>query len=394
MVAISRPTTLTFEGGAFLRHRLVLSTLSNRPVRVTDIRADDDQPGLSPAEISFIRLLDKLTTGTTIEINETGTALFYKPGLLLGGERLAHACHASRATAYYLQPLLMLAPFCKRPLRIALHGPTHAAPDPCADTVAAVSVPLLRRLTLGAPLAPSVDVRRRAAAGPPAANGGGAGGLTVFSCGLATAKLRPVDLVAPGFVRRVRGLAFANRTSPALVARVVDAARGALNGFTPDVYVHTDHGNKGECGVGFGLQVAAETTEGCLLGADWVAVRPDVAAESVARDACRMLLEEIAGGGCVDSGHVCLALLYCALADCDVSRVRVGRLSEAAVEFMRDLQRFFGVVFSVKVVQEDSDSEDEGAGEQGGERAERKSGGGIVLTCVGVGLTNVARQRF
>ncbi|CDF35284.1 unnamed protein product [Chondrus crispus] len=376
---MSRTSTQTFTGAAHLRHRLVLSILSSHPLRLRSIRADDTTPGLSPAEVSFIRLLDKLTSGTVIEINETGTSLFYKPGILLGAHHLTHECHPSRPVSYYLYPLLMLAPFCKRPLTLTLRGPTHAPSDYSADTLAAVSVPLLRRLTLGASLEPRVDVRKRAVCSK-GANGGGRGGVLTFSCGVLTAKLRPVDLLQPGYVKRIRGTAFANRTSPGLVARMVDTTRGAMNPLLPDVYVHTDVANGKDCGVGFALQLVAETTEGCLLGADWTASSAGVTPEAVASDACNMLLEEVAAAGCVDSGHACLAALYCALADSDVSRIRVGRLSEATVQFLRDLKRFFGVVFKVKV---DGDADGEGAAE-----------GGIVLSCVGVGLSNVARQRF
>jgi len=37
---------LTYEGSNYLRYRLLLSTLSGRPVRITDIRTKDDDPGL------------------------------------------------------------------------------------------------------------------------------------------------------------------------------------------------------------------------------------------------------------------------------------------------------------------------------------------------------------
>ena len=49
-------------------------------------RARDDDPGLHEAEAGFIRLLDKLTNGSKIEVNETGTSLSYQPGSLLGGK--------------------------------------------------------------------------------------------------------------------------------------------------------------------------------------------------------------------------------------------------------------------------------------------------------------------
>lgn len=160
--------------------------------------------------------------------------------------------------------------------------------------------------------------------------------------------------------------------------------RGGMNRFLPDVYVHTDVNNGRDCGVGFGLQLAAESTEGCLVGADWCAYKAGVVPDEVARDVCNMLLEEICDGGCVDSGHVWLAVGVCAVAGGGVSRVRVGRLSEGAVEFLRDLERFMGIVFKVKVID----------GEESTREEEEIAGQGIVLSCVGIGLANTTRQRF
>ena len=37
---------LTYEGCNYLRQRLVLSTLSSRPVRIVKIRENADEPGL------------------------------------------------------------------------------------------------------------------------------------------------------------------------------------------------------------------------------------------------------------------------------------------------------------------------------------------------------------
>ena len=42
---------LKFEGCNYLRQRLVLSTLTNRPVRITKIRQDTDEPGLRGKEV-------------------------------------------------------------------------------------------------------------------------------------------------------------------------------------------------------------------------------------------------------------------------------------------------------------------------------------------------------
>lgn len=43
---MAKPKVLTYEGCNFFRQRLVLATLSSRPVRITNIRANTEEPGL------------------------------------------------------------------------------------------------------------------------------------------------------------------------------------------------------------------------------------------------------------------------------------------------------------------------------------------------------------
>lgn len=68
--------------------------------------------------------MDKLTNGCKIEIDVTGTTLFYKPGLLVGG-RVEHDCGKSRGIGYFLEALALLAPFGKQPLHAVLTGITN-----------------------------------------------------------------------------------------------------------------------------------------------------------------------------------------------------------------------------------------------------------------------------
>ena len=54
---------------------------------------NDQNPGLRDYEASLLRLLDKLTNGMAVEINESGTALKYKPGIVTGGRAWAPDAH-------------------------------------------------------------------------------------------------------------------------------------------------------------------------------------------------------------------------------------------------------------------------------------------------------------
>ena len=77
---VGNKRALEFEGSNFLRLRLVLSTLSGKPIRIRNIRAKSTMPGLRESEASLIRLFDKITNGSKIEVSETGTSLYYQPG--------------------------------------------------------------------------------------------------------------------------------------------------------------------------------------------------------------------------------------------------------------------------------------------------------------------------
>jgi RNA 3'-terminal phosphate cyclase len=68
--------------------------------------------------------LDKITNGTKVEVNETGTAIYFQPGLLVGGP-IEHDCSCQRGIGYYLESVMQLAPFCKKPLKIVLRGVTN-----------------------------------------------------------------------------------------------------------------------------------------------------------------------------------------------------------------------------------------------------------------------------
>ena len=64
----------------------------------------------------------------------TGTKLFFKPGLLLGG-MLEHDCSQQRSVGYFLEPLILLAPFAKKPISITLRGITNGPQDPSVSGV-------------------------------------------------------------------------------------------------------------------------------------------------------------------------------------------------------------------------------------------------------------------
>lgn len=195
-------STLKLKGCSQFRQRVALATLAGRAIRITDIRYRDEKPGLRPEEVNFLRLLEKLTNGCVIEINETGTSLYYKPGVLAFGHanEIKHDCGSARAMGYFIEGILPLAPFGKRPLHLTLYGITNDERDQSVDGFRNVSIRLLKHFGLHEGL--DLKVLKRGA--PPKG-----GGEAVFSCPCVRA-LKPIDLVDEGFVKRIRGVACAS----------------------------------------------------------------------------------------------------------------------------------------------------------------------------------------
>lgn len=123
----------------------MLSILSRRPVQIDRIRPDEDQPGLRPSEVSFLRLLEKITEGTRVEISYTGTSVLFHPGTIAGGT-FTHTCPVApgeRSVGWYLEPMLALAPFGKKDLVLTLKGITTDGRDASVDTIRTSGLPHL-----------------------------------------------------------------------------------------------------------------------------------------------------------------------------------------------------------------------------------------------------------
>mmetsp|Transcript_47362 Transcript_47362/g.138033 ORF Transcript_47362/g.138033 Transcript_47362/m.138033 type:complete len:388 (+) Transcript_47362:100-1263(+) len=385
----SNAKPLRYRGSNYLRQRLCLATVSGRPVTITDIRVNDEKPGLRDFEASFIRLLDKLCDGSVISIDETGTQLRYRPGQIIGGDGLIHTCPPSRCLTYFLEGLVLLAPLAKQPLSIRLKGVTNSSLDPSCDTFRTATLPLLSKFGISDQLV--FKLLRRGA--PP--NGGGE---VFFSC--PTVKgLQPVEVLDEGKVKRVRGVAYTARVSPQFAARMVDAARGVLNDFLPDVWIYADHSKGAGSGLspGYGLSLVAETITRCLKSADACAdiavegddsmaaavkaadrpkdAEPLETPEAVGLAAAMRLLAEIELDGVADTAHQALVLYFLALGEeTRPGRVRLSKLSPSAVQMLRHIRDFFGITFQIR--------EDHG------------ESGTVVLSCLGAGLTNTARRTF
>ncbi|RWS04778.1 RNA 3' [Dinothrombium tinctorium] len=374
---------LEFKGSNCFRQRLILSTLSLKSMVIKDIRVKHEEVGLREYELNLLSLIEKLTNGSSYEVDETGTQLTCKPGLLIGG-KVEHECSLQRSISYYLEVLLCFAPFCKVPLDVTLIGITNDQIDVSVDSLKHSSTPILIKF-LGILDPSEVEIKVISRGLPP--NGGGE---VLFRCPIRK-YLKPVNMLNSGKIKRIRGVAFATRVAPSIANRIVDKAKGYLLKCIPDVYIYTDHRHGKHSGKspGFGLCLVAETTNEVFYTSDavsnpsgsekGVSVPEDVAVEAVFN-----LFEEIYRGGCFSSNNQALACLFMALGQTDVSKIQLGPLSPYCIQFLRHMKSFLHVTFKLEV--------DESSEKVDSEGYEYKKGSQkVIATCIGIGMMNLSK---
>ncbi|BFZ57992.1 hypothetical protein PYCC9005_005050 [Savitreella phatthalungensis] len=368
--AVSTGRQMIYTGHAHLRRRLVLATIAGKTIRIDKIRPLDANPGLRDYEISFLRLLERFTNGSLIEISYTGTTLLYKPGQITGGV-ITHDCKGSRAIGYFLEPLLPLAPIAKSPVNLTLTGITSCDADVGVDVLRTSVLPVLRRFLGedgGSEDGKLLELRLLKRGASP-----GGGGQVQLMCPVVRV-MRTIHLLTPGRINRIRGFASSTRVSPANVNRLVTAARAVLNPFVSDIHIYTDARRGDECGnsPGFGLALAAETSAGCVYASEVVAGAGE-AAEEVGEKAAKELLVGAcadAGSGCVDLQALPLALTCMLLGTEDVGRLRVGQgtITPSTVQLLRDIKHIFNRTVAI---------------------TEEPKSGTLLLSVVGIGHVNV-----
>lgn len=331
--------------------------------------------------------------------------------------------------------------FGKKPLEIKLEGITgEEGRDMSADMIRTVTLPHLHLFGVTDGLELSIKKRGAAPLG---------GGLVLFRSPVVR-NVKTLNFVDPGKIRRIRGIAYSTRVSPQFANRMVDAARSVLNRYIPDIYLYTDvyKGEESGKSPGYGLTLLSLSTNSAIHSAETLSVPPSSSAQSrngtsavisdgsstgpvfstpedLALHASRSLLEEIAKGGCVDQSHQWLVLLLMVLGREDVARCRMGALTAHSIQYLRDLNDYFGIQFKITAikagdklkngshptgaqpdgeeVEEDEDEEEEEEQERTimGVAVKTNDGNGkrrktvpeeFLVSCLGIGYGNINRS--
>lgn len=327
-----------FEGHENFRLRLVISTLSGTPIKITKIRSGDFNPGLKDEEVSFLRLLELVTNGSSIEISYTGTSIIYKPGIIIGGSH-THTCTGS-SIAYFLAPLLFLAPFSKEKFLIVFHGVTSDN-NSGIDSIKWGMLPILEKFGVREV---SIHILKRGSLPL------GGGEVHLLCNSLINQPLTLHALDTPKF-SAIRGIAYCTRVSPSIVNRMIDAARLILKPTGVEVNITADvwRGENSGKSPGFGITLIAESKKGWRILAENIG-QPGKLPEDLGELTALQLLYQLKNSCIIGQHQIELALIFMIIGKEDVGRLKLMKtqIDDKFIQILRDIKSVFGTEIYLK----------------------------------------------
>ena len=183
----------------------------------------------SDYELNFIKLIQLLTSGSIVEINETGTEFRYRPGIINNnnGNDIVFECGSERSICYYLEFIIPICIFGKMPLKLIMKGFTNDESDIGIDSFKVELLSIIRRLEIIGDF--YINIKNRAFKR-------GIDGIVEIKLPIVT-NLNPIKWEKVGKIKRIRGIAFSCKTSTDLLNRIIDNCRGIFNNLLPDVWI-------------------------------------------------------------------------------------------------------------------------------------------------------------
>ncbi len=307
-------------GGQILRMTVALSAVTGVPVRIFNIRAKRENPGLRAQHMTAIRAVASLVDAEVKGLALGSMELTFRPKTIRGGS-FRFDVGTAGSTTLVLQSLLPAAAFAPSRVNVEIVGGTDNPLAPPVDYVINVLKPVLARMWYKFEL----NLLRRGFYPK--------GGGIVRTSTTPVPKLMPIRLEVQGEVRVVKGISYSSRLPDHIAKRMADSASKLLrkSGLEAEIEVEVLQPGHPKCALnpGCGIVLWAETTSGAVLGSDSLG-EVGKPAEKVGEEAAKKLLDEIEGGATVDRHLADQLIVYMALADGE-SVVKVSELTMHAL---------------------------------------------------------------
>ena len=301
--------------GTIVRFAVGLASLLGEELHLTNIRAKREKPGLRPQHLKAVQALQQICQGSLDGGGVGSKEIMFKPGGKLKGGSYEWDIGTAGSTTLLAMTLLPAACFSTGAMSFKISGGLFQDFAPSAYHMQHVLFPVLEKMGITARLSiirPGYVPR--------------GGGIIEVEVEPVAGRLKPIRLVKQGDVTEIQGTALSSHLEERKVSeRMVGKCNEVLesNGYSAQIEIIHDTLAFQR---GAALAIYAETSSGCIIGADR-AGEPRRASEDIGRYVARSLIEDLATGAAVDRYSADQLIFYAALAD-GVSEYRIPRLTE------------------------------------------------------------------
>ncbi|HET6491049.1 MAG TPA: RNA 3'-terminal phosphate cyclase [Syntrophales bacterium] len=288
--------------GTVFRYAVALAALRGEPLRIRHIRARRAKPGLRPQHLQAVRACAAFCSGS-LRGDEVGSReIVFRPGRSRKGGVYRFDIGTAGSAIMLAFPLLPLALYAETPSRFSISGGLFQDFAPSAFHMRDVLFPHLE--SMGARIRLKIERPGYVPKG---------GGRLILEVEPIRSRLAPLLRLEQGETRQFRGTSLASNLAHEKVGeRMAARCRELLAGSIPvEIEVLQDSSALQR---GAALFLRADTTTGCILGADQ-AGKPGRRSEAIAEFVVSTLREDLAAGATVDRHLADQLILFAALAD-------------------------------------------------------------------------------
>ena len=314
-------------GGQILRTAVALAAIAGKKLKIINIRAKRNPPGLRPQHLTAVRAVAILSRGRLKGDKVGSMTLEFEPGTIKGGVYRFDVGTAG-SIPLVLQALLPVAAYADGPVRVTVTGGTDVAKAPTIDYVREVLLSLLAMVGYTV----RIEVRRRG-------HYPRGGGVVVAEIPSPPQGFKGRDFLYAGKLRLVKIRSHAVRLPRHVAERQAKSAAHLVERelrVKPEVELETyPPGRDPHLGPGSGVLVWAIFDE-TVMGGDSIGERGKPA-ERVGMEAARSLLEDVKTGAALDRHASDMMPLYLALAG-GPYKLRGARLTSHAATLLELLK--------------------------------------------------------
>jgi RNA 3'-terminal phosphate cyclase (ATP) len=325
---------ITIDGGAksgsgtIVRYSVALASLLGEEIKIENIRAGRDKPGLRAQHLKVVQACQEMCHGVVGNAAVGSKEITYTPGEKFNGGDYIWDIGTAGSTTMMAQTLLPLACFAQKPSKFRLEGGLFQDFAPSAYHMKFVLLPFLKQMGVRVKL----DIIRPGYV----PRGGGIIEVRVEPAG----KLKPLNLTEQGEIFNIEGIALSSHLKEKRVSqRMAAECQRVLSsyGYKTEIEEIEDESSLQE---GAALAIYAETSLGNRMGSDR-AGRPGRSSESIGKYVAERFIEDVKTGAAVDRYIADQLIIYTGLAE-GVTRYSVPRINEHVETNMWLIEEFLG----------------------------------------------------